>query len=644
MQRGLARGTLRIMKPTKLFLLFTLCAATTAVCEPSAISPPQRRVFFGELHLHTALSLDAWSYGTKLLPDDAYRFGRGQTIKVPAVQVAKEEGGSPAGDVSARRAWPLDFMAVTDHSENLGTMLPLDDPQSAFAKSELGKTFKAHPSRAFLREVESRRGGAGAPPELHDPQAMREAWERVIKAANDNYQPGRFTTFIAYEWSSLPNGRNLHRNVIFNADHAPPPFTADQSQRAEDLWTYLESVRARGIDVIAIPHNGNASGGLMYDWNDSDGKPIDEAYAQRRAMNEPLTEIVQIKGQSDTVPALSPNDEFADFEIFDHLLGSPTNKSAPAGSYVRDAFGRGLVIQTKVGANPYKYGVVGGADIHNGLSTSSEDTSAGGQFGIDPNTMLPQGDEAKRALGLLPPVNADTGVENTNASPEQRRLIVERSSAGLTGVWAEENTRESIFAALKRKETFATSGPRIRVRMFAGWSLPPHILDEGNWVAQAYTQGVPMGADLPVRPRRASAPTFVLQAAKDPEGANLDRIQIIKIWLDHGHYKEQIYDAVVSGNRRIDPRSHSAASVGNTVDLTTGRYSNTIGTPVLTTLWRDPAFDAAKPAVYYARVLEIPTPRWSTLLAIKNHLPLSPYVPATIQERAWSSPIWYTAP
>jgi len=258
--------------------------------------------------------------------------------------------------------------------------------------------------------------------------------------------------------------------------------------------------------------------------------------------------------------------------------------------------------------------------------------------------MLPRGDEAKRALGLLPPVNADTGLENTNASPEQRRLIVERSSAGLTGVWAEENTRESIFAALKRKETFATSGPRIRVRMFAGWSLPPHILDEGNWVAQAYTQGVPMGADLPVRPRRASAPTFVLQAAKDPEGANLDRIQIIKIWLDHGHYKEQIYDAVVSGNRRIDPRSHSAASVGNTVDLTTGRYSNTIGTPVLTTLWRDPAFDAAKSAVYYARVLEIPTPRWSTLLAIKNHLPLSPYVPATIQERAWSSPVWYTAP
>lgn len=612
--------------------------------ESGHLPPRQRRAFFGELHLHTALSLDAWSYGTKLLPNDAYRFGRGDTVMVPAVQVVKEQGGSAAGAVPARRAWPLDFMAVTDHSENLGTMLPLDDPQSAFAKSELGQTFRAHPSRAFSREVEARRGGAGAPPELHDPEAMRQAWERVIKAANDNYEPGRFTTFIGYEWSSLPNGRNLHRNVLFNADHAPPPFTADQSQRAEDLWAYLESVRARGIDVIAIPHNGNASGGLMYDWNDSDGKPIDEAYAQRRAMNEPLTEIVQIKGQSDTVPALSPNDEFADFEIFDHLLGSPTTLSAPPGSYVRDAFGRGLVIQAKVGANPYKYGVVGGSDIHNGLSASSEDASAGGQFGLDPNTMLPQGDEAKRALGLLPPVNADTGAEVTGAPDAQRRMIVERSSAGLTGVWAEENTRDSIFAALKRKETFATSGTRIRVRMFGGWKIPSHMVREPNWVAQVYAQAVPMGGDLPVRPQDSAAPSFIVQAARDPEGANLDRIQIIKIWLEGTRYQERIFDIAVWGHRKIDPRSHRAPAVGTTVDLQTGRYTNSIGAPMLTAVWRDPEFEVTKPAVYYARVLEIPTPRWSTLLAVKNHLPLSPYAAASIQERAWSSPIWYSAP
>jgi hypothetical protein len=557
---------------------------------------------------------------------------------VPAVQAAAEQGIPAHGPVPARRAWPLDFMAVTDHSENLGTMLPLEDPESAFSKSEAGRAFREKPERAFRAEIDSRRGRP-APPELHDPKAMRDAWDRVVKAANDNYRPGTFTTFIAYEWSSLPNGRNLHRNVIFNADHAPLPFTADQSQRAEDLWSYLDSVRAQGIDVIAIPHNGNASGGLMYDWNDSDGKPIDEAYAQRRALNEPLTEIVQVKGQSDTVPALSPNDEFANFEIYDHLLGSVTAKSAPAGSYVRDAFGRGLVIQARVGANPFKYGVVGGSDIHNALSASSEDASAGGQFGIDPKTLLPQGDAAKRALGLLPPVNPQTGQE---VNEEQRRLIVERSSAGLTGVWAEANTRDSIFAALKRKETFATSGSRIRVRMFGGWHFGPRALEAHDWVKQAYEQGVPMGSDLPVRPRSALAPTFILQAAKDPEGASLDRIQIIKIWLDGTGYQEKIFDLAVSGARKIDPRTHRAPPVGTTVDLTTGRYTNDLGASVLSVVWRDPEFDSSRAAVYYARVLEIPTPRWSTLLAIKNHLPLSPYVPATIQERAWSSPIWYT--
>jgi hypothetical protein len=533
-------------------------------------------------------------------------------------------------------------MAVTDHSENLGTMLPLGDPRSAFSNSELGKTLLAHPARAFKLEIAARRGQVAMPPELHDPDAMRDAWQLVVKAANDNYEPGRFTTFVAYEWSSLPNGRNLHRNVIFNADHAPLPFTADQSTRAEDLWSYLDSVRAQGIDVIAIPHNGNASGGLMYDWNDSDGKPIDEAYAQRRAMNEPLTEIVQIKGQSDTVPALSPNDEFADFEIYDHLLASPSAKSAPAGSYVRDAFGRGLVIQARVGANPFKYGVVGGADIHNALSASSEDASAGGQFGIDPNTLLPHGADAERALGLLPPLDPETGTEVAGASDPQRRLIVERSSAGLTGVWAEENTRDSIFAALKRKETFATSGSRIRVRMFGGWRIEPRILQEHDWVEQAYAHGVPMGGDLPVRPRESVAPTFILQASRDPEGANLDRIQIIKIWLEGGRYQERIFDVAVSDHRKIDPRTHRAPPLGTTVDLTSGRYTNSIGAPVLTALWHDPDFGFSKPAVYYARVLEIPTPRWSTLLAIKNHLRLSPYVAPTIQERAWSSPIWYT--
>ena len=590
----------------------------TAYAEGAGEQAAKRRAFFGELHLHTALSLDAWGYGTKLMPQDAYKFGKGGTVMVPAAQVAAEQGISSESAIPAKRAWPLDFMAVTDHSEGIGTARVLDDPASDFAKSEIGRKILANPSSAQSMKVASRRpGGAPLPEYMRDPRVMQDAWEKVIGAANDNYEPGTFTTFIGYEWSSAPGGKNLHRNVIFNADHAPPPFTADHSDKPEDLWSFLESVRQQGIDVIAIPHNGNASGGLMYDWNDSAGKPIDEAYAQRRATNEPLTEIVQIKGQSDTLPVLSPNDEFASFEIFDHLLGPAMVPSEPHGSYVREAFGRGLIIQSKVGANPFKYGLVAGSDIHNALSTSNESASAGGQFGIDPSSMLPRGDVAKRALGILMPTvssEAGTALAKTNA---QRIAVLERSSGGLTGVWAEENTRDAIFAALKRKETFATSGTRIRVRMFGGWDFSPALTKARNWVEQAYARGVPMGGDLPVRPKDASAPSFILQALKDPEGANLDRVQIIKVWLEGSEYREKIFDLAPSGKRPP-------------------------GVAVLTTIWRDPAFDPSQAAVYYARVLETPTPRWSTLLANKNELPVPPERPSTIRERAWSSPIWYT--
>jgi Protein of unknown function (DUF3604) len=625
---------------TLLMIARTCCAADPAT--PSH-PPGERRAFFGELHLHTAISLDAWTYGTKLMPDDAYRFGRGETIRVPAAQVAKQQGIASEHDVPAKRAWALDFMAVTDHSESMGTLLPLDDPNSSFSKSELGKQILAKPSEAQRISGYHSIGRGSLPPELNDAHAMRQAWDVEVKAANDNYQPGRFTTFIAYEWSAIPNIKNLHRNVIFNGNHAPLPFSSDQSNRPEDLWKYLESVRAQGMDVLAIPHNANASGGLMFDWNDSDGKPIDEAYAQRRALNEPLTEIVQIKGQSETVPTLSPNDEFANFEIYDHVLGTSLIKSPAPGSYVRDALGRGLIIQSKVGANPFKYGLVGASDIHNGLSTSAEDSFAGGHGGgVDPKTMLPQNDTARRMLGLQPPPEGPTGAEASKAAEAQHRDNVELGSGGLTGVWAEENTRESIFAALKRKETFATSGSRIRLRLFGGWGFEAKLLSEREWPAIAYSQGVSMGADLPVRPAHTSSPTFVLQAAKDPDGANLDRIQVIKVWLEGSVYQEKIYDVAVSGGRKIDPRTGRAPPVGNTVDLRSATYENSIGAPILSVVWRDPQFDPAKPAVYYARVLEIPTPRWSTLLAVKNHLPLSPYVQPIIQERAWSSPIWYT--
>jgi hypothetical protein len=610
----------------------------------SRIPADQRRAYFGDLHLHTAMSFDAWSFGTKVTPDQAYKFARGETVMIPATQIAREEGIDANGMVPARRAWPLDFMAVTDHSEFMGVMNQLDDPSNPLAKSPLGQKILADPHQAFLAVAPAKGGKLGADNagEFHAQQAMLNTWNIQMKAANENYVPGKFTTFIAYEWTSAPDGKNLHRNVFFNADHAPPPYTAAQSNRPEDLWTFLEKVRANGVDVIAIPHNANASDGLMYDWNDSDGRPISEAYAQRRLTNEPLTEIAQNKGVSDTTPTLSPNDEFANFELYDHLISRPTVKSREDGSYVRQALGRGLVLLNRAGANPYKYGLVGATDIHNGLSATDEN-GVGGSFAVDPKTMLPRGDAAKRALQIIRiPARLDSDADAAG-KPHSYQKTLEVGTGGVTGVWAEENTRNAIYAALKRKETFATTGTRIRVRMFGSWSYPANLMQRSDWVKLAYASGVPMGSDLPAA-SRGKAPVLVLQAMKDPDGANLDRIQVIKMWRDGDGYREKIFNVALSGGRREDPRTGKAPPVGNTVDLKTGRYANSIGAPVLTAEWSDPEFDAAKPAVYYARVLEIPTPRWSTRLAIANHLPIPTEVPATIQERAWSSPIWYTPP
>ena len=606
-------------------------------------SPDSRRAFFGDLHLHTAMSFDAWSFGTKVTPDEAYKFARGETVMIPASQVARQEGMSATGMVPAKRRWPLDFMAVTDHSEFMGVMNQLDDPSNPVARSPMGQKILADPHQAFLAVAPAGGGALGSSntEEFHAKEAMMNTWNLQMRAANNNYVPGKFTTFIGYEWTSAPDGKNLHRNVLFNSDHAPPPFTASQSSRPADLWTFLEKVRQNGIDAIAIPHNANASDGLMYDWNDSDGRPINEAYAQRRLTNEPLTEIAQNKGVSDTTPTLSPNDEFANYELYDHLISRPTVKSHENGSYVRQALGRGLALLGRIGANPYKYGVVGGTDIHNGLSITDEN-GVGGSFGA-PEALLPTGDAAKRALQIIrTPARLDSDADAAG-QPHSFQKTLEVGTGGVTGVWAEENTRNAIYAALKRKETFATTGTRIRVRMFASWSYPTNLIARPDWVKSAYALGVPMGSDLPPAAQR-KAPTLLLQAMKDPDGANLDRIQVIKMWRDGDGYKERIFNVALSGGRRENPKTGKAPTVGDTVDLKTGRYANTIGASVLTAEWTDPTFDASKPAVYYARVLEIPTPRWSTLLAVTNHLPIPTEVPATIQERAWSSPIWFTPP
>lgn len=602
--------------------------ATSVARADTPPDPSQRRAFFGDLHLHTGFSFDAYSLmGTRTTPDEAYRYARGEPITYLGRTI--------------RRAEPLDFTAVTDHSEFLGVLNQLDDPDSGLSKSSTGRLLRDNLGREGLKLFQSAAAHQAAPPELNVKAAEASAWRREVEAANNNYQPGRFTTFVAYEWTSMPQFKfNLHRNVIFRGAPPEAPFSAADSTRPEDLWGYLEKLRARGIEALAIPHNANASGGLMFDWNNSDGKPIDEAYAQRRAYNEPLTEVFQNKGQSETVPELSASDEFSNFEVMEELLtGGP---SPVNGSYVRQALGRGLVIQSKIGVNPYKLGFVGATDFHSGLSNSAEDAYAGTGAGSGEAGYLPGRDMAAKILAPRP-AHPPTLLEAAKGKGED---AVSNGgiygSGGLTGVWAEENTREAIYAALRRKETFATSGPTIRLRFFGGWAVAANALDAQNWVATAYANDAPMGGDLPERPAGAAGPGFILQAAKDPTSGNLDRIQVVKVWLDGGDYREKIFDVAWSPDRRPDPRTGKLPPVQNTVDLKTATYVNSVGAPQLSAVWHDPEFDPTKPAVYYARAIEIPTPRWSTILAVKRNLPIPSQLPATIQERAVSSPIWYT--
>lgn len=593
-------------------------AAAMQAAEAGEPAPAPRRALFGELHLHTSWSFDAFGFSpSRIDPDAAYRFARGEAVDY----LGK----------SARRHAPLDFMAVTDHAEYMGFLNTIEDPQTELSRSDFAREYRRlketlEPgvlTRQTLKKladpVEMRALGAEA--------AMQSSWRRTIEAANSNYRPGEFTTFIGYEWTAHPDDRyNLHRNVIFAGDAAPQPFTATDSRRPEDLWRYLEDARARGFAVLAIPHNGNASEGRMFDWNDSDGRPIDAAYARRRALNEPLVEIYQGKGQSETHPMLSPNDEFAGFEILDRLVPRLDLPGKPPGSYAREALGRGLLIEQRTGENPFRFGIVAATDFHNGLATSAENAFVLAD-GFDPRGAQPGPEEASRYLA-----------EPNPTVPDPKLM----GSGGLTGVWAEANTRESIFAALQRRETFGTSGTRIQLRLFAGWNYVPGLLEDHQWLERAYAGGVPMGSELPAA-AGGSAPVFLVWALKAPDGANLDRAQIVKVWLDGETPREQIFDVALSDGRVVDPRTGKAPPLPSTVDLEAGTWADTVGAAGFTAYWRDPGFDPAQSAVYYLRVLEIETPRWTTLLAARHGLPRPQGTPATIQERAWSSPIWYRA-
>jgi len=597
----------------------TTSAPAPATAAPRARAVPQRVLLFGDLHIHTSLSADAFSTGARALPDDAYRYARGEEIAHGA--------GYP---IKLKR--PLDFAAVTEHSEYLGTMRNFLDPQSALGKLPVAKLFASNdPADAFkalmvIAEDAAKHGELEKM--LDQPEVSSAAWKQVIDAAERYNEPGRFSTLIGYEWTSTPDEINLHRNVIFRTSSVPArPFTRLDSEKPEDLWAFLDAERAKGIEGMAIPHNSNASDGRMFARTTSDGAPVDAAWARTRLLNEPTVEMVQIKGQSEAHPLLSAEDEFADFELWNARMSGKAMPppSQPAGSYVRDALKTGLELGKRLGVNPYRVGMIGSSDSHNASSPVEEDNYHGKLARLDGTP----GQRLERLAKNAPAVAAGVGTAY--------------SAAGLAAVWADENRRESIYDALRRRETYATSGTRITLRFFAGWDYAPSLTEEPDFIARGYAGGVPMGGDLPAAPTGAKAPRLAIAASRDPQGANLDRVQVVKGWLDAaGNTHESIHDVAWSAGREPDPATGTLAPVGSTVDIAKATYTNDIGAAELHAVWQDPDFDPAQPAFWYVRVLEIPTPRWSTYDAKTLGVPAPS--PATIQERAWSSPVWYQPP
>jgi len=613
-------------KITGLFNLTLLCsalltaglaAAADSIGEPGRSAGGKnalKNVYFGEQHLHTAASPDAFAVGTRGTWDDAYRYAKGEEVKL-----------STTGKVIKKKP-PYDFVAITDHSEYFGVMPRLIDPKDPLSKTDFAK--KLQDKKAKMTDSTSAVSiilhsilTSIPMPEYVKPEMLQENWAAYVKAANKHNDPGKFTALIAYEWTSIPNGRNMHRNVFFRDDKGPKiPFSSFDSYYPEDLWTYQEVQRNMGIENFAIPHNGNVSDGWMFSPNKFLAGPMDARYAKRQALNEPLTEIIQTKGSSDTHPLLSPNDEFADFELFQNMINVGQPSQIKYG-YIRQGLVEGMILEDKLGTNPFKMGIVSGADSHSAYS-NNEEFGFNGSHGATDDT--PQ----KRLHPGMSPSGEPASVVGT---------------AGTTAVWAEENTRASIFDAMQSKETYGTSGTMIRLRFFGGWKYAKDLVKDKEFVKKAYAGGVPMGHDMAPKPGGVKGPTFAVWAQKDPESGNLDRVQIIKGFINRwGRTDEKIYDVALSDDRKADKKTGKVADVGNTVDIKKATYTNDIGDTQLSTIWTDPDFDPKQKAVYYVRVLEIPTPRWTTYDAARNNLPLPTDVPATIQERAWSSPIWYT--
>lgn len=583
------------------------------------------RVFWGDTHLHTALSMDAAAVGCKVGPDGAYRFARGEEVITST--------GQPA-----QISRPLDFLVVSDHAEAFGCLVEvmkgnpalLADPQIKRWRdmiNEGGDTaFKA-----AWELVTATSDPKTMPLGFKDPALIRSVWEQNIKIADRFNEPGKFTAFIGYEWTSMPGGNNLHRCVIFRdgADKAIQtlPFSALDSENPENLWKVMAAYEEKtGGQVLAIPHNGNLSGGKMFALVDFMGNPLTRKYAEARMRWEPVVEATQQKGDSESAKFLSPTDEFAGYEPWTkmNLNGSKLHQDAWFQTeYVRAALKNGLKLDQLFGVNPFKYGMLGSTDSHTGISAVEEDN-----FFAKAPPYEPSPDRWKHEFSKL----GDAKVE-----------AWELASSGYAGVWATENTREAIWDAIKRKEVYATTGSRLSVRFFGGWDFVAGDAETRSPAIAGYTKGVPMGGDLREAPA-GKQPTFLVGALRDPMGANLDRIQIVKGWLDaKGEVQEKVYDVVWGdADKRKPGKDGKLPPVGSTVDVANALWTNTIGAPELITVWKDPDFDAKQKAFYYARVIEIPTPRWTAYDAKRFAVKMAGEVPMTTQERAYTSPIWYT--
>jgi hypothetical protein len=583
--------------------------------------------YFGDTHLHTSFSFDAGAFGARLGPREAYRFARGEELIASS--------GQPV-----RLSRPLDFLVVADHSDNMGFF-----PDLLAGKPEL----LAHPTgRRWHDMITSGQGGAAAleiimafsqgtfPRELiYAPgtRAYRSAWQETIAAAETYNAPGRFTAFIGYEWTSNTGGNNLHRNIIFrdNSDRASQvePFTVypPGSDNPTELWKWMAAYEQKtGGSVLAIAHNGNLSNGLMFPMVEAFGRPVDREYVETRIRWERLYEATQTKGDGEAHPFLSPNDEFADFEKWDksNLDGSvPKKQDMLQYEYLRQALKNGLVLESKLGVNPYKFGLVGSSDAHTGLAAMEEENFFGKTTPQEP------GPERSQAAFFNDPKTGVTVMD------------WEVAAAGYAAVWATENTREAIWDAMQRRETYATTGTRMMVRFFGGWGFDASDATSRTPGVVGYAKGVPMGGDLRQAPA-GKVPTFLVAALRDPLGANLDRIQIVKGWIDaKGQLQEKVQDVAWSGGRKPGADG-KLPSVGNTVDVANATWANTIGAPELIAVWRDPDFDASQRAFYYARVIEIPTPRWTAYDAKRFGVKPLPGTRMTVTERAYTSPIWYT--